>query len=188
MGYFFETEQLVLQAFAPEHLADFHAYLNHPDLAGLRYIPGKFPGDLPLSKSQAEDILKTWSQAEKQFHLAIILREKNTLIGHVNAFWRWDTHCPNSDLVIAPDYQRQGYGSQVLTLVLDYFFNNTPAHNIASGTPGWNRPALDFAARHGFTRTGGFRRVGRRDDVSYDWLGMDILRPEWLARSQKGGA
>ena len=188
MNYPFETERLILRPFELEDLQNLQAYLNSPELIGRRYIPWKFSTDIPLSKNQVEGVLKTWTEAEKQFHLAIILREDSKLMGHVNASWGWDPHCPNLDLVISPTYQRQGYGSEVLTAMLAYFFNNTPAHNITGGMASWNQQAQDFAVRHGFTRIGCFRRTGFREGQYVDWMGMDILRPEWLARSRKGGA
>ena len=188
MNYPFETERLVFRPFEPGDLQNFQAYLNSPELAGRRYIPWKFPTDIPMSKIQVEGVLKTWAEAENQLHLAIILREDSNLIGHVNASWGWDPHCPNLDLVISPTYQRQGYGSEVLTAMLAYFFNNTPAHNITGGMTSWNQQALDFAAKQGFTSNGRFRRAGFRDGQYMDWVGMEILRPEWIDLSQKGGA
>ena len=188
MSYPFETERVALRAFEPEDLDVLHSYLNHPKLVRCRYIPWQFPAEAPLSKRQVEGILKAWADGERQFHLAITRREDGALIGHVNANWRWDPHCPGLDLVISPNFQRQGYGSEVLSLMLDYFFNNTPAHNISSGAPSWDQPALNFAAKHGFTKNGRFRRTGFKDGVYADWIGIDILRPEWVARSQKGGA
>jgi RimJ/RimL family protein N-acetyltransferase len=188
MHHPFETEHLILRAFEPDDLQGFCIYINSPELVGRRYIPWQFSGDIPLSKRQVEGVLKTWAEAEKQLHLAVSLREGGVLIGHVNASWGWDPHCPNLDLVISPAYQRQGYGSEVLAGMLEYFFNNTPAHNITGGMSSWNQSAQDFAAKHGFARSGCFRRTGFRDGQYVDWIGIDFLRPEWLARSRKGGA
>jgi diamine N-acetyltransferase len=188
MKYPFESRRIKLRAFEPDDLFDLHAYLNTPDLAGRRYIPWQYSPEIPLSKRQVEGVLKSWEESDKQLHLAITLSEEGTLIGHVNANWRWDTHCPGLDLVISPAYQRQGYGGEILILMLEYFFNNTPAHNIGGGTPSWNQPALEFAAKHGFTRSGCFRRTGFRDGKYVDWIGMDVLRPEWIVHSNQGGA
>ena len=182
----FQGEHILLRAFEPQDLSAFHAYLNQPDLIGCRYVPWRFPAELPLSCAQAEAILKTWSEGEHQFHLAIILRLDGTLIGHANAGWRWDTHCPNLDLVISPAYQQQGYGSEALTLLLDYFFAHTPAHSLDGGMASWNQPAKAFAEKHGFTHSGTVRRAGMRQGIFYDWLGYDLLRPEW--QTLKGGA
>lgn len=183
----FETDRLRLRAFEPEDLPALHAYLNYPELTGRRYLPWRFPADLPLSKAQVENLLKRWSEGEKEFHLAITLREDGTLIGHANCDWGWDAHCPEIDLAISPAYQFQGYGSEVLILLLNYLFDQTPAHSISSGMASWNRDAKNFALKHGFTQSGAMRRAGLRKGAFYDWLGVDILRPEWLTLASKGG-
>jgi RimJ/RimL family protein N-acetyltransferase len=184
----FQTDRLRLRAFEPEDLPALHTYLNYSDLTGRRYLPWRFPGEMPLSRAQVEAVLKCWAEAEKAFHLAITLQSDGTLIGHANCDWGWDAHCPEVDLVIAPAYQFQGYGSETLALLLSYLFGYTPAHSVGSGMAGWNRDALHFALKYGFTKSGTMRRAGMVDGQFYDWVGVDILRPEWLARSQKGGA
>jgi RimJ/RimL family protein N-acetyltransferase len=183
----FQTDRLRLRAFEPEDLSTLHAYLNYPELTGRRYIPWRTPGELPLSKGQVEDLLKHWSEGEKEFHLAVTLRDDDTIIGHANCGWGWDSHCPEIDLVISPAYQFQGYGSEVLALMLDYLFGHTPAYSVGSGMASWNQAALKFAQKNGFTHSGTMRQVGLRDGQFYDWLGVDILRPEWIAISQKEG-
>ncbi len=184
----FETDRLLLRAFEPEDLTALHAYLNYPELTGRRYLPWSFPAELPLSKAQVEKLLKRWSEGEKEFHLAITLQEDGTLIGHANCDWGWDAHCPEIDLTISPAYQFQGFGSEVLALLLAYLFGHTPAHSIGSGMASWNRDAKNFALKYGFRHSGTMRRAGFCNAEYYDWLGMDLLRPEWLAHSGQGGA
>jgi RimJ/RimL family protein N-acetyltransferase len=184
----FTTERLRLRAFEPEDLSALHAYLNYPELSGRRCLPWRFPNEQPLSRAQVEQVLQRWAEGEKEFHLAVTLREDGSLIGHANCDWGWDAHCPEIDLAISPAYQFQGYGSEVLDILLAYLFENTPAHSISSGMASWNWEALNFALKHGFAQNGSMRRAGLWDGRFYDWLGVDILRPEWLARSRKGGA
>jgi RimJ/RimL family protein N-acetyltransferase len=188
MADLFMNKRLRLRAFEPDDISALHAYLNYPELAGRRGLPWRFPGEAPLSKQQVEAVLKRWTEGEEEFHLAVTLREDGSLIGHANCDWGWDAHCPEVEVVISPAYQFQGYGSAVLALLLDYFFENTPAHSIGSGLPSWNQEALKFALKHGFTHSGTMRRMGLRAGQVYDWLGVDILRPEWFARAPKGGA
>lgn len=184
----FRSERLQLRAFEPEDISALHAYLNYPELNGRRGLPWRYPNEQPFSKAQIEQLLKRWAAGEKEFHLAVTLREDGTLIGHANCDWGWDAHCPDIDLVISPAYQFQGYGSEVLALLLDYLFGYTPAHCIGTGTPDWNHEGIRFARKHGFKPNGAVRRVGLRQGQGYDWLGLDLLRPEWQARTGKGGA
>ena len=175
----FSTEDLVLRALEPEDIPELHAILNHPALQGRRYIPWKFPADLPLSKAQVDAVLKKWAEEEKGFRMGVILREEDRLIGHAGCSWRWDAHCPDLSLVIDPRYQRQGYGSQVLDLLLSYLYENTPAHNVGGDMADWNQGALAFALRHGFTQSGCMRHAGMHGGEPFDWLLVDILRHEW---------
>jgi RimJ/RimL family protein N-acetyltransferase len=89
-------------------------------------------------------------------------------------------------VVIAPQYQRHGYGSGVLHILLDYLFGQSPAHSLSGWMGDWNQAARGFAKKHGFQESGVWRRDGLRDGAYYDGIQVDILRSEWLAR--KGGA
>ncbi len=177
----FSSERLTLRAFEPDDAAVLHAYLNHPVLTGRRYIPWSVSNELPLSVAQVESILEKWAGAEKQFNLAVVASGVEKVIGHASCDWGWDPHCPRISLVIAPDYQRQGYGSEVLSLLLCYLFEHTQAHNVTGGMNDWNQAAWAFAQAHGFEESGRMRRVGLREGEFYDWIGVDILRPEWQA-------
>ncbi len=177
----FSSERLFLRAFKPDDVSELHAYLNHPSLTGRRYIPRSLSHELPLSLAQVESIIEKWVKGEKQFHLAVVSIGNDKVIGHVNCDWNWDPHCPHLSLVIAPDYQRQGYGSETLDLLLRYLFENSQAHNIFGGMSDWNDSARGFARKHGFSENGMMRRVGYKNGEFFNWIGVDILRPEWRA-------
>ena len=80
----FETDRLRLRAFEPEDLPALHTYLNYPEMIGRRCLPWRFPNEQPLSKVQVEKLLQRWAEGDKEFHLAVTLREDGTLIGHAN--------------------------------------------------------------------------------------------------------
>lgn len=177
----FQSQRLMLRAFEPADLAALQALLNQPGLEGLRYIPGGFPGDLPLSAGQVEKILARWSEAEEEAHLAVILRESQDLVGHAELEWGWDPHAPSVSLVIAPSHQRKGYGSEVLHLLLRYLYENTPAHNVTLWAADWNQAGQAFASKHGFQECGRWRREDLRHGAYVEIVVFDILRPEWVA-------
>jgi [ribosomal protein S5]-alanine N-acetyltransferase len=175
----FQTPRLYLRPFEPEDGTALAPFLNHPDLAGRRYLPWDFPGDLPLSRKQVDSLLSKWSEGNKEFHLAILLRETQELVGHAVCDWGWDPHSPFLALVIAPDWQRRGYGSEVIRCLLRYLYGATPAHSISTWVAGWNEPALCFAREMGFHESGRSRCEGIRAGVVYDEILFDLLRPEW---------
>jgi RimJ/RimL family protein N-acetyltransferase len=180
----FQGERVALRAFEPDDVEALGAYLTHPDLTGRRYIPWKIPDAFPLSRRQIEQVLETWAERERSLHLAVVLREAGTLVGHTNCSWRWDPHCPSIDVVIAPTHQRQGSGSEVARLMLRYLFERTPAHVVTTGFASWNAAAGTFARHLGFTETGAMRHVGLLDGEPFDWATADLLKREWLAQGE----
>lgn len=181
---YFQTEQIKLRPFELHDAPDLRAYLNHPKLSGRRYIPRGFPDEVPLSLNQVEAIIKKWGEEEREAHLAIKLSDKKELIGHAEFEWDWDPQAPWLSVVIARPHQRQGYGTQVLQLILEYLFENTPAHNVSSWMADWNQASRSFAKKLGFEESGRSRREGFRNGAYFDGILVDILRPEYLS---KGG-
>ena len=179
----FSSVLVELRPFKSDDLPALSAYLNHPDLTGKRYIPWDFPNDVPLSEQQVEGVLKKWGEKKKGFVLAVVLQESGSLIGHAEADWGWDPHSPGVSLAIAPPHQRQGYGSDVVKIILEYLFMHTPAHNISNWIAGWNKPAINFAIKNGFQECGEVRRDGIRNGEYFNSVVVDILRPEWKKKS-----
>lgn len=179
MEFDFKAPDVYLRAFEPEDVPALHSYLNHPNLSGRRYIPWNLPEYFPLSLEQVQSIHEKWSEEDDGVHLAVVLGESGELIGHAEMDWDWDPHCPGVSIVIAPEHQRKGYGSQVMSLLLSYLFKNMPAHNISCWFVQWNQEARAFLKRHGFKESARMRRVGIRQGVYFDLIVADLLRPEW---------
>ncbi|MFN2290639.1 MAG: GNAT family N-acetyltransferase [Anaerolineae bacterium] len=184
----FRSDGISLRPFSLDDAHALQAYVNHPDLEGRRYISGGFPEIAPVSLQQIEGLIDKWGNAENELHLAVIQRESGELIGHAECDWDWDPHNPSLSVVIDPAHQRQGFGSQALRLLLDYLFGSTPAHNITAWVADWNAPALAFATQRGFRQAGRLRRAGIRHGTYYDFVILDILRPEWLAEGGRRDA
>jgi RimJ/RimL family protein N-acetyltransferase len=178
---------LHLRAFELDDLPTLHTYLNHPQLTGRRYLPWTFSDVLPLSTKDIQRLIEKWQTAEKQANLAIVEQQHGELIGHAHLSWSWDPHCPEVSLVIAPEHQCKGYGGETLGLLLDYLFNQTPAHNVGGMIADWNAPARTFAAQFGFQEVGAMRRAGLRNGSYFDLIQVDLLRTEWLT-ARKGAS
>jgi RimJ/RimL family protein N-acetyltransferase len=181
----FQTENLALRPFEADDVGALQTYLNHPQLSGRRYLPDGFSDDIPLSRKQVEALLDKWGQAKDEAHLAIILTERQELVGHAEMEWEWDPHAPWISVVISPTSQRRGYGTEVIGLLLKHLFENTVAHNISSWMADWNQAAREFAKSLGFQESGRFRREGFHQGQYYDGILVDILRPEWAAAQER---
>lgn len=173
-------ERVALRPFAPEDLEPLVAYLNDPGLDGRRYAPGAYP-DLPVTLQAGNEILEKWSKTEDQIHLAIVYRGPETLIGHASAYWGWDPHSPDVELVIAPEHQHRGAGSEAFRLLVDWIFASLPAHCVSGFVAGWNETGRKFFERHGFTPAGVSRREAFWRGEYVDEHVYDVLRQEWMA-------
>jgi RimJ/RimL family protein N-acetyltransferase len=180
----FESQRLILRPFEPGDAPALLTLLNHPELNGRRGLPWGFNEELSLTASQVEKVLGKWIEGEESLHLAVTLRATQEIIGHAELDRGWDPLAPSVWLLIAPAHQRQGYGSEVLNLLLDYFFGYTSAHNVSLWAADWNQPALTFVRKHGFQECGRFRHDSWRNGVYVDGIVFDILRPEWKARRE----
>lgn len=176
---YFQTEQIKLRPFEPEDLSALKAFLNHPKLGGRRYLPQGFPGDVPLSMSRVEALIKKWGEESREAHLGIEQTDKNELIGHAEFEWSWDPMAPWMSIVIARPYQRQGYGTEVAKLIMEYLFENTPANSISGWMASWNQAGRSFSEKLGFKESGRSRREGFRQGAYYDGILVDILRSEY---------
>ncbi len=177
----FTAERVLLRPLTADDQPAALRYLNHPSLAGRRYLPWGFPGDLPLSQFQIKAIFKKTEEKKKGFTYAIALQEDGAVIGHASADWHWDALSPDVSLVIAPPLQQQGYGTEVLDLLLTYLFEETVANNVSGWMPDWNQPARSFAEKHGFQEAGQEQLVGIHKGKFYNDVVVDMLRAEWLA-------
>jgi RimJ/RimL family protein N-acetyltransferase len=184
--YLFSTPLLEFRPFTQDDLPALNIHLNHPDLTGRRYLPEGFPDSLPLSTAQVENILKKWGEKENGFVYAVIDQQNQEIIGHVEADWSWDAISPGISVVINPLHQREGLGSEALSLLLGYLYENTVAHNVSSWMADWNTAARAFAAKHGFSEAGLQHLAGVRGGRYFHEVTVDILRPEW--QKIKGGA
>ena len=183
----FHSAVVALRPFEPEDAPALQTYINRPELIGRRYLPGDAPVEVQLSRRQVDAVLGHWVEAERGMHLAVTLAAEGVVVGHAFLEQDWDPLSPSLALVIAPQHQRRGLGSQVMGLLLAYLFDYSPAHNINSWVADWNTAGQQFLLHHGFQPAGCVRRAGMRGGRFYDELVFDLLRPEWMD-CQEGGS
>lgn len=143
-----------MRALEPDDAEALAAYLNHPDLAGRRYLPWSAPEAAPLARRPVEQALNARAEDKAARQFAVVLTETGAVIGHAECSRGWDPHCPEIAIVIAPACQRRGYGTAVLPLLLRHLFETTPAHNVGAWLADWNLAAAAFALRRGFADAG----------------------------------
>jgi RimJ/RimL family protein N-acetyltransferase len=178
----FSTRDTSLRAFEPADAAELQVYLNHPDLAGRRYLPDGVSDLAPLSMRQVEGVIERWQKEDKSWTLAIVDAASGAVLGHTRADWEWDPHCPWVSVAVAPSHQRRGIGSAALAMALRFLFEETPAHVVSGWMSSWNEPAIAFAAKNGFSKAVRRPRAGVHAGAYYSEVAFDLLRREWMSR------
>lgn len=78
-----------------------------------------------------------------------------------------------------PQHYGKGYGTEAMTLAVDYIFENTELHRIELGVYAFNPRAIRVYEKIGFVKEGVLRDALRWEGEFYDEITMSILRPEW---------
>jgi ribosomal-protein-alanine N-acetyltransferase len=151
--------------------------MNHPELRGRRYLDDD--EERPLSTADVERHLEKSKEAKNSLYLTVVVDEHP--VGYATVDYGWDTLTPFVDVVIAPDHQRSGYGSEAANLLIDWAFTHLPTTAIHSWIADWNEPALRLSESLGFTPAGRVRRASIHDGRFADSIPVEMLRGDWKA-------
>ncbi|WP_369715642.1 GNAT family N-acetyltransferase [Leptotrichia alba] len=116
---------------------------------------------------------------EKMF--AVRLLENDELLGNIG-FNSLDIINRNGALGVLignPKYQRKGYGTEALKLILDYGFSFLNLRNISLSVFEYNEPAYNLYKKVGFKEVGRLRKTLEIMGKTYDVIIMDMLKEEF---------
>jgi RimJ/RimL family protein N-acetyltransferase len=82
------------------------------------------------------------------------------------------------------NYWNKGFGSEALTLLLDYGFNALNLNNIMLRVYSFNKRAIKSYEKVGFKIIGNRRNALRRGKETYDTIFMDILEKEFYENNK----
>ena len=82
-----------------------------------------------------------------------------------------------------PEARGQGFGSEVLQLLLRYAFTELNLHRVALNVFEHNPRAIHLYEKTGFTVEGRAREFLNRDGRRWDMIFMGILQEEWQAHN-----
>jgi len=165
-----------LRAIESSDLPALHGILNKPDLFGRRYVADELG---PVSLSFVEKKLDGWLDDEKARHLAVL--SEGSMVGFAELDLGWDPITPFLSVVISPEHQRTGLGSEAAGLLLRHVFMNLPAQAVHSWIIEWNEAGLRFAEHLGFSVAGRLRREAIHDGRFVDAIAVELLRSDWEA-------
>ena len=122
----------------------------------------------------------------KEHHYSIIDLEKNEQVGKC-AFTDIDHLNQSGEIGIYignKDYWNKGYGTEALTLLLDYGFKALNFHNIQLKVYSFNERAIKSYEKIGFKTFGKRREALLGGKERYDIIHMDILYDEFYEKNK----
>jgi RimJ/RimL family protein N-acetyltransferase len=175
--FFLIGSTVALRPVEPADLPAIRTWLNDPQL---RALIGE---TRPLSLAAAEAYVDKLQRDPTRVWLMIVERATGRPIGECGLLrmmpdWR------TTDLSIIlgePASRGRGYGTEAITLLMDYAFGALNFHRIAIGVVGFNTRALRFYEKVGFQQEG-IQRDGYYYQHRYhDFVMMSILAHEFRA-------
>ncbi|PSQ49351.1 N-acetyltransferase [Halobacteriales archaeon SW_6_65_15] len=89
------------------------------------------------------------------------------------------TRRPNVAFWVVPDYQRDGYATEAVSLVIETLFRSYDVPSIGAGVYDFNEASQGLLESLGFTREGRQRKYKFVDGEYRDNLKYGLLREEW---------
>jgi RimJ/RimL family protein N-acetyltransferase len=135
----------------------------------------------PKSESQVGEWIREGQRGRDHFLFGIRVLLSDDLVGFLelgDVMW---TH-RNSWLTIAigeADYRGRGYGSEAMSLALDFAFRELNLHRVQLTVFSYNDAAIHVYEKLGFQREGVYREFLERDGQRFDMYLYAILKREW---------
>ncbi|MDH5376426.1 MAG: GNAT family N-acetyltransferase [Candidatus Bathyarchaeota archaeon] len=178
-------KRVLLRSF---ELSDLDQVMRHWNSMELRNLVGA--ADMgPVSRNDEEEFIKgTWKrrQERKAFTLAIETIADGKLIGGVSLMnINWTNRSAMLGISIYdPKNRGKGYGQESINLVLGFAFRTLNLTRVELEAFDFNERAQKCYLKVGFREVGTKRKARFIDGQYRDVMIMDILRDEWLAKSE----
>ncbi|ACS99415.1 GNAT family N-acetyltransferase [Paenibacillus sp. JDR-2] len=114
----------------------------------------------------------------------LIMESEGQIIGIVSYYWE-DKPSLWLELgitIYSPEHWSGGYGTEALTLWIDYLFGAMPLVRVGLTTWSGNNRMIRCAGKLGMTMEARIRKVRLYNGEYYDSIRMGILREEWEGR------
>ncbi len=140
------------------------------------YVP-----PIPLSEAEVDKIFDDYEKNEESDVFSVRLIENNQIIGIAG----YDDIVKENKVATLfigigdKNIRGRGYGSEALSLLLEYGFNDLNFHRIQLNVLEFNHAAIALYEKAGFIKEGTYREFVLRDERRYDLYLYGILRSEW---------
>lgn len=147
----------------------------------------------PLSpemvKKQYESIEKEMEEDKNLYYFAIQTRENNQFIGKAAIEWiDWINSNGFLRLGIGEsEFRRLGLGSQALSMLLRFAFDELNLYRVTAVVPAYNEGAIRLFQKFGFLEEVRRRKAIHRDNEFWDLISFGFLNSEWREQVQGQG-
>ena len=176
--YFWETDRIRLRQVEPDDWEVFYEWDFDSEVSRSLYrIP--FPKSVERYKQDVTDSAKETPKDDK-FALVVEEIETGKIAGSINVHTA-DSHVGTFayGIAIRPDFQRKGYASETILLILKYYFEVLRYQKCTIGVHEWNTASIVLHERLGFVKEGQHRRMVYTQGKYWDLLFYGITVEEW---------
>jgi RimJ/RimL family protein N-acetyltransferase len=181
----FEGERICLGPIDHDKDPEIESRWTH-DASYLRLISldPALPASPAQIKKRYEAVEKDQDEKKNLFYFALRMRSDDRLIGFARLDWiEWSNGAGFVRLGIGdPTDRGQGYGSEALTLLLRFAFDELNLYRLSAVIPEYNTVALHVFCKVGFVEEVRRRQSVNRDGRRWDLIHLGILSDEWQAR------
>jgi RimJ/RimL family protein N-acetyltransferase len=155
----------------------------------------RFPlGNLTIRNgSQMESWFENYIESDESDNFTVCLEDGDADPGHpadgdvtpvgAAAVMEADWHRPELAYWIAPEFQGEGYGTEAVSLVVDYVFRTYDTPSVGAGVYDYNEASRGLLESLGFTQEGRLRKDRFVDGEYRDAVVYGLLREEWAGRA-----
>ena len=178
MSMHLQNDNIILRPLAP---SDVPLLLNFfQDMNAMRYYLPQMWRTYNLE--QLYGLLADWHDQVTDFVYSVrSADEEGALLGIVNLSGiDWTSHTAEIGVAIVdPAVRGRGLGTQTLTLMLNYAFEQMGLRRVFARVMSENDPSLRLFDKLGFTREGVMREHVARDGRFLDMILFGLLKNEW---------
>ncbi|KKO52992.1 GNAT family N-acetyltransferase [Paenibacillus sp. DMB20] len=139
----------------------------------------------PLESLSYEDFLKRWGNgsSSEEYPDDLVIEANDRAIGIVTYYWEHQpTRWLEAGIIIyLPEYWSGGYGTEALSLWVDFLFEHLTIGRVGITTWSGNPRMMRCAEKAGLKLEGRMRKCRYYNGEYYDSIRMGITREEWEA-------
>lgn len=145
------TNRLVIRNFVERDWKDLYEYLSIQEV--LKYEPED-------ANTEEECILKSTERSKQDIFLAVCLRSKDKMIGHLYFSQKepWEFMTWELGYIFNPEFYGKGYATEACSRVLQYGFEELGAHRIMAMCNPENAASWKLLERLDMRREGHFKK------------------------------